>query len=107
MSRQMNQLITVGFKKWCYNISRFNQYGLWRDDLLIEDADVTEALRRLPQEIKDQRNFRMVRAIQLDANKRILPEEEWTKYEEDVHYLKPYVDEVVKEREEREAWEAS
>ncbi|XP_024889721.1 cytochrome b-c1 complex subunit 7-like [Temnothorax curvispinosus] len=107
MSRRMNQLITVGFKKWCYNISRFNQYGLWRDDLLIEDADVTEALRRLPQELKDQRNFRIVRAIQLDANKRILPEEEWTKYEEDVHYLKPYVDEVVKERKEREAWEAS
>lgn len=103
----MNQLITTGFRKWCYNISGFNQYGLWRDDLLYEDQDVKEALRRLPQEIKDQRNFRIIRAMQLDCNKRILPKEEWTTYEEDVRYLQPYVDEVIKEREEREAWEAS
>ncbi|XP_025990314.1 cytochrome b-c1 complex subunit 7 [Solenopsis invicta] len=104
---RMNQLITTGFRKWCYNISGFNQYGLWRDDLLYEDQDVKEALRRLPQEIKDQRNFRIIRAMQLDCNKRILPKEEWTTYEEDVRYLQPYVDEVIKEREEREAWEAS
>lgn len=36
----------------------------------------------MPQEIKDQRNFRIARALQLDSCKRILPKEEWTKYEE-------------------------
>jgi len=50
------------------------------NDLLEED--VAEAVRRLPQEIKDQRNFRIVRAMQLDACKRLLPKEQWTKYEE-------------------------
>ncbi|XP_011864582.1 PREDICTED: cytochrome b-c1 complex subunit 7-like [Vollenhovia emeryi] len=107
MSKQMNQLISIGFRKWCYNLSGFNQYGLWRDDLLREDADVTEALRRVPQEIVDRRNFRIVRAMQLSACHRILPKEEWTKFDEDVRYLQPYVDDVIKEREERERWEAS
>lgn len=52
---------------------------------LLNDAihsDVAEALRRLPQEIIDQRNFRLVRAQQLSACHRILPKEQWTKYEE-------------------------
>jgi len=57
--------------------------GLWRDDILYEDnPDIAEALKRLPQEIRDQRNFRVIRAMQLEACKRILPKEEWTKYEE-------------------------
>ncbi|XP_029161281.1 cytochrome b-c1 complex subunit 7-like [Nylanderia fulva] len=102
-----NRLITTSFRKWCYNFSGFNQYGLWRDDCLHENADVIEALRRLPQQIKDERNFRIIRAMQLDANKRILPKEQWTKYEEDVLYLQPYIAEVQKEREEREKWDSS
>ncbi|XP_072742904.1 cytochrome b-c1 complex subunit 7 [Anoplolepis gracilipes] len=107
MSQQMNRLITTNFRKWCYNLSGFNQYGLWRDDCLYESEDVKEALRRLPQEIKDERNFRIVRAMQLDANKRLLPKEQWTKFEDDKLYLQPYIEEVKKEREEREQWESS
>ncbi|XP_070158968.1 cytochrome b-c1 complex subunit 7 [Polyergus mexicanus] len=107
MSKQMNRLITTNFRKWCYNLSGFNQYGLWRDDCLYEDEDVKEALRRLPQHIKDERNFRIVRALQLDANKRLLPKEQWTKFEEDVLYLHPYIEEVRKEREEKENWDSS
>ncbi|XP_029679257.1 cytochrome b-c1 complex subunit 7-like [Formica exsecta] len=107
MSRQMNRLITTSFRKWCYNLSGFNQYGLWRDDCLYESEDVKEALRRLPQHIADERNFRIVRALQLDANKRLLPKEQWTKFEEDVLYLHPYIEEVRKEREEREKWDSS
>lgn len=71
------------------------------------DENIGEALRRLPQEIKDQRNFRIIRAMQLDCCKRILPKEQWTKYEEDVKYLTPYLEEVMKEKEEKEKWEAS
>lgn len=53
-----------------------------RDDALYENKDVKEALRRLPQHIRDERNFRIVRAMQLDAQKRILPKEQWTKFED-------------------------
>ncbi|XP_050460687.1 cytochrome b-c1 complex subunit 7-like [Cataglyphis hispanica] len=107
MSHQMNRLITTNFRKWCYNLSGFNQLGLWRDDCLYESEDVIEALKRLPQHIQDERNFRIVRALQLDANKRLLPKEQWTKFEEDVLYLQPYIEEVRKERVEKEIWDSS
>lgn len=53
-----------------------------RDDCLHESPDVVEALRRLPQHLVDARNFRIIRALQLDMQKRVLPKEEWTKYED-------------------------
>ncbi|CAK9801887.1 Cytochrome b-c1 complex subunit 7 [Anthophora quadrimaculata] len=93
-------------QKWAYNYSGFNQYGLLRDDLLYETPDVTEALRRLPLHIMEERNFRLVRAVQLDCQRKVLPKEQWTKLEEDVHYLLPLVEEVIRERKEKEAWEA-
>lgn len=74
------------------------------DDVLYEDDDVKEAVRRLPEPVRDERNFRMMRAIQLDMCKQILPKEQWTKYEADVKYLQPYLEEVKREREEREDW---
>ena len=52
------------------------------DDILIEHPPVAEALRRLPQDIRDERNFRIIRAMQLNTEKKILPQEQWTKYEE-------------------------
>ncbi|XP_026828654.1 cytochrome b-c1 complex subunit 7 isoform X2 [Ooceraea biroi] len=92
----------------CYNLSGFNQLGLWRDDFLYEaDPDVTEALRRVPRQVIDERNFRIVRAMQLDAQKKILPKEQWTKFEDDILYLSQHVEDVKKEREEKERWEDS
>lgn len=79
--------------------------GLLRDDCLYENEDVQEALRRLPEHVVDERNFRIVRAVQLSIQKTVLPKEEWTKYEEDKLYLTPIVDQVIKERQEREQWE--
>lgn len=58
-----------------------------RDDIIYENEDVTEALRRLPKRLVDERNFRIVRAMQMDAAKKILPEEQWTKYEEVSGYV--------------------
>lgn len=81
------------------------QTGLLRDDCLHETEDVKEALRRLPQNVVDERNFRMIRAMQLSLQKVILPKEEWTKFEEDKLYLSPIVEQVEKERLEREKWE--
>ncbi|XP_012284711.1 cytochrome b-c1 complex subunit 7-like [Orussus abietinus] len=93
------------FKHYVYNSSRFNQYGLMRDDVLHVTPEVEEALRRIPKHIRDERNFRLFRAMQLDMNRSILPEEQWTKLEEDVLYLTPYVKEVIKENEEKIQWD--
>ncbi|KAH8363622.1 hypothetical protein KR084_012350 [Drosophila pseudotakahashii] len=90
--------------KWAYGMSGFNQYGLYRDDCLYESEDVAEAVRRLPRKMYDERNYRILRALHLSMTKTILPKEQWTKYEEDIKYLEPYLNEVVKEREEREEW---
>lgn len=78
--------------------------GLYRDDILYENDDVKEAVRRLPPKLYDERNFRIIRALQLSMSKTILPKEQWTKYEEDVKYLQPYLEEVIRERQEKEAW---
>lgn len=78
--------------------------GLHRDDCLHENEDVIEAVRRLPRKLYDDRQYRIMRALHLSMTKTILPKPEWTKYEEDTKYLEPYLNEVIKEREEREDW---
>jgi len=90
--------------KWAYNLSGFNQYGLQHNDCLYENEDVKEAIRRLPRKVYDERNYRIMRALHLSMTKTILPKNEWTKYEEDVKYLEPYLNEVIQEREEKEDW---
>lgn len=72
--------------------------------MLYENEDVKEAIRRLPRELYDERNYRMIRALNLSMTKTILPKDQWTKYEEDYRYLEPYLKEVQKEREERTEW---
>lgn len=104
LSFVQKRFVSTGLKKWAYNLSGFNKYGLWRDDLLYEDETVKEALRRLPQDLVDERNYRMLRAIQLSLTKSILPKEQWTKFEDDKLYLTPYVKEVEKEQDERDQW---
>lgn len=81
--------------------------GLMHDDLLDETPDVKEAVKRLPPPVYDARQFRLFRAVELSARHDYLPKEEWTKFEEDVRYLQPYLEEVQREREEREKWEDS
>ncbi|XP_047507338.1 cytochrome b-c1 complex subunit 7-like [Pieris napi] len=103
--RTTKVLYNNSLRKWCYNLAGFNKYGLLRDDCLHETEEVTEALRRLPQHVVDERNYRLVRAVQLSVTKTILPKEEWTKFEEDKLYLTPIVDQVKKEKQERENWE--
>ncbi|XP_058464568.1 cytochrome b-c1 complex subunit 7-like [Malaya genurostris] len=93
--------------RWAYNLSGFNQYGLHHDDCLYENEDVKEAIRRLPEKVKDERNYRIMRALHLSMTKTILPKEQWTKYEEDVKYLQPYLEEVQRERDEITKWESN
>jgi ubiquinol-cytochrome c reductase subunit 7 len=78
--------------------------GLHRDDCLYENDDVKEAIRRLPQQLYDERNYRIIRALNLSMTKTILPKDQWTKYEDDFKYLEPYLKEVEKERAEKTEW---
>lgn len=80
--------------------------GLQHDDLYYETDDVKEAIRRLPKKEYDERQYRIIRAIHLSMQKDILPKEQWTKWEEDVKYLQPYLSEVIHERKERETWDS-
>lgn len=56
--------------------------GLHRDDILHETEEVREALKRVPPHIVEERDFRIIRAMQLDCQKKILPKEQWTKFED-------------------------
>ncbi|XP_072941632.1 cytochrome b-c1 complex subunit 7-like [Epargyreus clarus] len=105
MAFRTTAVVRSNLRKWAYNMAGFNKYGLMRDDCLHEDEDVQEALRRIPAHVVDERNYRMIRAIQLSMQKIVLPQEEWTKFEEDKLYLTPMVEQVKKERLEREKWE--
>ncbi|KOC69095.1 Cytochrome b-c1 complex subunit 7 [Habropoda laboriosa] len=88
-------------RKLAFNLSVFNKYGLYTDDVRDhENPVVAEALRRLPKDVLDARNFRLTRGMQLDMMKIYLPKEKWTTYEQDLEYryLTPYVREVMEER---------
>ncbi|XP_037385473.1 cytochrome b-c1 complex subunit 7-like [Talpa occidentalis] len=91
-----------GIRKWHYNAAGFNKLVLMRDDTIYEDDDVKEALKRLPENIYNDRMFRIKRALDLTTRQQNLPKEHWTEYEEDKFYLEQYLKEVIRERRERE-----
>jgi len=97
----------VAIKKWAYNLSGFNQYGLYHDDVLQETPEVKEAIRRLPANIQDERAFRIQRAVQCSVMKTVLPKDQWPTFEEDREkgrYLTAYLEEVLAEKAERDEW---
>lgn len=88
----------------------YQRYGLYYDDIREYDfcPEVKEAVRRLPSDVYDQRNYRLLRASQLDINKEYLPKEQWVTYEENQtkgRYLEPYVQQVLSEWKEKLDWE--
>ena len=57
--------------------------GLRKGDLLNEDdPDVMEAIKRLPSEEFNLRQFRVKRALDLSMKHQILPKDQWTTNEE-------------------------
>ncbi len=48
----MRDRFPEGLKKTLYNMTGHNKYGLYNDDMYIEDDDVVEALRRLPLQLQ-------------------------------------------------------
>merc|ERR1711976_739738 len=94
-------------KKWVFNASKFNRYGLYHDDTLNEDSVVSEALKRVPQHIIDERTYRIQVALQLYIQRSILPREEWVSFEENRekgYYLQPYIEEIEEQIKEQNAW---
>ncbi|XP_016909414.1 cytochrome b-c1 complex subunit 7-like [Apis cerana] len=94
---------TFMMSKLVFNLAGYNRYGLYSDDVIYHDSPVVkEALRRLPKEVLDARNFRSIRAAQLDFLKMNLPREKWITYEQDMNYryLQPYIIEIVMEKQE-------
>lgn len=95
-----------------FKLDGYNKYGLYHDDLIggynnTVNPRVAEAYRRLlidkPEE-HDQRVYRALRATQLKIQKKVLPEEQWTTYEEDMtkgRYLTPYLDQLDREEQEK------
>jgi ubiquinol-cytochrome c reductase subunit 7 len=76
--------------------------GLLYDDLRIETPIVTEAVRRLPQDVQDARDRRIQKAFDLSVKKTVLPESEWVLDDQDIPYLAPYLEEVEREFAERQ-----
>ena len=55
-----------------------------KDDTLIEERRplVQEAIRRMPEVLQNERHFRIAKALNLSSTRSILPESEWTQWEE-------------------------
>ncbi|XP_035039206.1 cytochrome b-c1 complex subunit 7 [Hippoglossus stenolepis] len=96
--------LMLGIRKWYYGMCGFNKLGLMRDDTIEEDSDVKQALSRLPENELNNRVFRIKRALDLNMKQQILPKDQWMKFEEDISYLSPYLNEVIRERKEIEEW---
>jgi len=93
---------------YMYNHSNFNKIGLYNDDTITQPPTViTEALRRYSMcdnKGYNERLYRITIATHLSRNKSILPMEEWTKMENDVPYLQPYIVQVKREMKEKADW---
>ncbi|KZC09872.1 Cytochrome b-c1 complex subunit 7 [Dufourea novaeangliae] len=88
-------------RKLVFNLSKFNRWGLYTHDVVdTRTPIIQEVLRRLPKDVLDARNFRIIRALQLDFLKTYLPREEWITYEQDLQYryLQAYIHEIIAER---------
>ncbi|XP_011060870.1 PREDICTED: cytochrome b-c1 complex subunit 7-like [Acromyrmex echinatior] len=79
------------------SMAGYNRYGLYTHDTInYKHPIVCEAVRRLPEEVLDARNFRIIRALQLNFLKIYLPSEKWITFEQDLEYryLTPYIEEI-------------
>ncbi|KAH9946311.1 ubiquinol-cytochrome-c reductase complex subunit 6 [Epithele typhae] len=91
---------------WYANASGYRKYGFKYDDLIVsERPDVERAIARLTPRERYDRAFRMKRASQCSVLHEPLPKDQWTKPEEDVRYLTPHIEDVVREDQERAKWD--
>jgi len=104
-SRTLSQYVKP-IANWYANLAGYRQMGLKYDDLLIEEnPTVQRALNRLTPREKYDRAYRFKIASQSSLLHKSLPKEQWVSASEDKRYLKPHVEEVVKENDERQVWD--
>nr|XP_043630762.1 cytochrome b-c1 complex subunit 7-2, mitochondrial-like [Erigeron canadensis] len=84
---------------------RLTKYGLRYDDLYdpMESLDIKEALNRLPREIVDARNQRILRAMDLSMKHEYLPSDLQAQQTPFRSYLSDMLALVEREKAEREA----
>merc|ERR1711879_629939 len=80
------------------------KYGLRYEDLFIGTETVEKAMARVPLREQELRNRRVKRACVLFAAKQELPKDEWTKPEDEIEYLSPYICEILEEDHDRNTW---
>jgi len=86
------------YRKFVWNQFKGRVYGLLFYDCCREYLpEIDEAIRRLPAYEYDARVERAFRASSLAMKNEILPKAQWTKWEDETWYLKPYLDEVMRE----------
>ncbi|TFY71743.1 hypothetical protein EVG20_g1264 [Dentipellis fragilis] len=92
--------------KWYANLTGYRRMGLVYDDLLVEERpDVQKALSRLTPRQEFDRAYRIKRAAQQSILHKDLDSPDWIKPEEDIRYLKPHVQAVEAEDNERRTWD--
>jgi len=91
--------------KFTFNLTRYNHYGLYQDDIIYETPLVKEAIKRLPADVQQERHWRFARALDHSFKKTILPKAEWTTYENDQGYLRGYIAQIEREEQERADWD--
>jgi ubiquinol-cytochrome c reductase subunit 7 len=104
--RQRPALMRIAqpLSEWYISASGYRKLGLRYDDLLNEESVVGHrAIQRLSPAQTYERVFRLRRAVQCSLQQKLLPENEWTKPEEDVPYLRPIIEQIEAEiKEEKE-----
>ncbi|KAM0753871.1 14 kDa subunit of cytochrome bd ubiquinol oxidase [Meredithblackwellia eburnea MCA 4105] len=88
------------------HIAGYRQYGLKYDDILIEEnKPVQKALSRLTERESYDRAFRLRLASMCSIAHAPLPQKDWVPKEADTRYLKPIVESIEKELDERAYWD--
>jgi len=104
---QTRGMASGGIGEVYFGLRGYNQFGLYKDDILNPTVTVKKACERLPPDQLDARNYRISRALQLQVEKTVLPKDQWVTYEDDSkngEYLQPYIDEIIKEQQEKDDW---
>ncbi|KAI3640648.1 hypothetical protein MIR68_001526 [Amoeboaphelidium protococcarum] len=87
--------------------NRWKKFGLWKDDLIIEEHDVTQqALKRVPKEVLYGRYQRQKVALHYSLCRKELPESQWVTPQQDKSYLLPFIEQVLAEHAEREKYDS-
>jgi len=91
---------------WYADLSGYRKVGLRYDDLLVEERpDVQRAISRLTPREQYDRAYRFKLASQASVQHKELPKEQWVKPEDDIRYLRPHLEDVVREDQERQVWD--